>query len=237
MQSTVGRVRRTGESVCRNRRVRRCCCFPRLRSPNPEHGKEWCAMRRRIQVVRSVGVVLALAASVTVLTSTAQARPIGCGSVVTRSVVLTHDLLGCQGDGLVIGAGGITVNLGGHTVAGLVSDDSVGIRNAGHADVVVKNGVVRQFERGMQLTGVSGNRLGGLTVELNGSDGIDQNRSRSRRTRRSPPGRPTTWLPTRSSRATAAPGSGWTGPAATGSRATSSTGMARRRSLSPARSC
>jgi len=134
-------------------------------------------MRRRIQVVRSVGVVLALVASVTVLTSTAQARPIGCGSVVTRSVVLTRDLLGCQGDGLVIGASGITVNLGGHTVAGLVSDDSVGIRNAGHADVLVKNGVVRQFERGVQLTGVSGNRLRGLTVELNGSDGIDLNHS------------------------------------------------------------
>jgi parallel beta-helix repeat protein len=134
-------------------------------------------MRRRIQVVRSVGVILALVASVTVLTSTAQARPLGCGSVVTRSVALTRDLLGCQGDGLVIGASGITVNLGGHTVAGLVSDDSVGIRNAGHADVVVRNGVVRQFERGVQLTGVRGNRLRGLTVELNGSDGIDLNHS------------------------------------------------------------
>lgn len=136
-------------------------------------------MRRRIQVVWSVGVVLALVASVTVLTSTAQARPIGCGSVVTRSVVLTQDLLGCQGDGLVIGASGITVNLGGHTVAGLVSDDSVGIRNAGHANVVVKNGVVQQFERGVQLTGVSGNRLRGLTVQLNASDGIDLNHSSS----------------------------------------------------------
>jgi parallel beta-helix repeat protein len=134
-------------------------------------------MRRLIQLVRSVGVILALVAGVTALTSTAQARPIGCGSVVTHSVVLTRDLLGCQGDGLVIGASGITVNLGGHTVAGLVSDDSVGIRNLGHANVLVKNGVVRQFERGVQLTWVSGNRLRGLTVELNGSDGIDLNHS------------------------------------------------------------
>jgi hypothetical protein len=76
-------------------------------------------MRRRTQVVRSVGVALVLVASVTLVTSTAQARPIGCGSVVTHDVVLTRDLLGCQGDGLVIGASGITVNLGGHTVAGV----------------------------------------------------------------------------------------------------------------------
>jgi hypothetical protein len=96
-------------------------------------------MGGRTRVVGMVGAVLAVVASVTVLPGTAQARPIGCGSVVTRSVVLAHDLLGCQGDGLVIGAGGITVNLAGHTVAGVVSDDSVGIRNAGHPGVVIKN--------------------------------------------------------------------------------------------------
>jgi parallel beta-helix repeat protein len=134
-------------------------------------------MGGRTRVVGMVGAVLAVVASVTGLTGTAQARPIGCGSVVTRSVVLANDLLGCQGDGLVIGAGGITVNLAGHTVAGVVSDDSVGIRNAGHPGVVIKNGVVREFERGVQLTGATGNRLRGLTVELNGSDGIDLNHS------------------------------------------------------------
>ena len=130
-------------------------------------------MRVPRRVVRWTGVVLAMVASVTALPLTAQAAPIACGSVVTRSVVLTRDLLGCQGDGLVIGASGITVDLGGHTVAGLVSDDSVGIRNPGKGNVVVKNGVVRSFERGVQLTGATGNRLRGLTVELNGSDGID----------------------------------------------------------------
>jgi large repetitive protein len=125
------------------------------------------------RVVRWTGVVLAVVASATVTASAGQAAPIACGSVVTRSVVLTRDLIGCQGDGLVIGASGITVDLGGHTVAGLVSDDSVGIRNPGKAKVVVRNGVVRSFERGVQLTGATGNRLRELTVELNASDGID----------------------------------------------------------------
>jgi parallel beta-helix repeat protein len=124
-------------------------------------------------VVRWTGVVLTVVVSVTVMASTGQAAPIGCGRVVTRSVVLTRDLIGCPGDGLVIGASGITVDLGGHTVAGLVSDDSVGIRNPGKAKVVVKNGVVRSFERGVQLTGATGNRLRELTVELNASEGID----------------------------------------------------------------
>jgi parallel beta-helix repeat protein len=125
------------------------------------------------RAVRWTGVLLALVAMVTVMASTGQAAPIACGSVVTRSVVLTRDLIGCQGDGLVIGASGITVDLGGHTVAGLVSDDSVGIRNPGKARVVVRNGVVRSFERGVQLTGATGNRLRGLTVELNAAEGID----------------------------------------------------------------
>ena len=125
------------------------------------------------RVVRWTGVALAVVAGVTVMASAGQAAPIACGSVVTRSVVLTRDLIGCQGDGLVIGASGITVDLAGHTVAGLVSDDSVGIRNPGRARVVVKNGVVRSFERGVQLAGATGNRLRDLTVELNGSDGID----------------------------------------------------------------
>jgi large repetitive protein len=128
-------------------------------------------MRGGIRVVLSVGAVVASVAAVVATTSTAQATPIACGSVVTRSVVLTQDLLGCQGDGLVIGASGITVNLNGHTVAGLVSDDSIGIRNSGHTGVLVNNGVVRQFEWGVQLTGATGNRLRGLTVELTAPTG------------------------------------------------------------------
>jgi hypothetical protein len=134
-------------------------------------------MRVHRRVVLSIGAVLGVVANVTVLPSAAQAKPITCGSVVTRSVVLTRDLLGCQGDGLVIGASGITVDLGGHTIAGLVSDDSVGIRNAGRPNVLIKNGVVREFERGVQLTRATANRLRGLTVELNASDGIDLDRA------------------------------------------------------------
>lgn len=130
-------------------------------------------MRVRARAVLVVGVVLAVAAGATALTSTAKATTVACGSTVTSNLALTHGLLGCAGDGLVIGADAITVDLGGHTVAGSVADDSVGIRNAGHASVVVKNGVVRRFERGVRLAGANGNRLRGLTFVQNASDGID----------------------------------------------------------------
>jgi hypothetical protein len=42
----------------------------------------------------------------------AVAQPLGCGAVVTRSATLAADLLDCPGDGLVIGADGITVDRG-----------------------------------------------------------------------------------------------------------------------------
>lgn len=40
-----------------------------------------------------------------------------CGTVVTHSVVLYSDLV-CTGDGLIVGTGGITINLNGHTLQG-----------------------------------------------------------------------------------------------------------------------
>jgi hypothetical protein len=65
---------------------------------------------------------------------------------------LDTDLVDCPGDGIVIGADGITLDLNGHTLAGRFarpcSDDCVhqdGIDNtAGHDRVLIENGVVRQ---------------------------------------------------------------------------------------------
>lgn len=164
-------------------------------------------MSVRTDVVLPVGTVLAVVATMTLLTftssSTALAASIGCGGVLTRSVVLSHDLLNCTGNGLVIGAGGSTVDLGGHTVDGTLSDHSVGVKNVGHANVIVKHGAVREFDRGVQLLGAAGNQLRGLMVSQNSSDGIDLNHA----------------APTRSSAVRSArtsPASGWrTAPAGT----------------------
>ena len=47
--------------------------------------------------------------------------PVKCGDTLTHSVKLTADLTDCPGDGLVIGADGITVDLNGHTIDGTVT--------------------------------------------------------------------------------------------------------------------
>src|SRR5689334_13099778 len=58
-----------------------------------------------------------------------------CGSTLTRSTTLRSDLLHCPGTALVIGADGITVDLGGHAISGTNAAGSEGIADDGHAAV------------------------------------------------------------------------------------------------------
>jgi large repetitive protein len=98
--------------------------------------------------------------------------------VVTEDATLTADLLDCPGDGLVVGAGGITIDLNGHTISGQIisggDPDQVGIDNSGgHDDVTVRNGVVRFFARGgVHLVGADRNLVQNLTMDLFGEFGI-----------------------------------------------------------------
>src|SRR5215203_3974984 len=50
--------------------------------------------------------------------SAASSDDIECGSVITTDVTLTHDLVDCRNIGLVVGASGITIDLGEHSVDG-----------------------------------------------------------------------------------------------------------------------
>lgn len=103
-------------------------------------------------------------------TSSAQSPAVGCGTVLTENVRLTQDL-SCPGDGLIVGAGGITINLGGHTLEGV--GGGAGIDNrAGHDQVRVRNGTVRGFDVGITLAGAEQNRLIDLSVARNRPSGI-----------------------------------------------------------------
>jgi parallel beta-helix repeat protein len=103
-------------------------------------------------------------------------------------VALANDLTGCPADGLVVGADAITIDLNGHTIDGTtepVQDcDSVefggpsGIDNqAGHDDLRVENGTVKQFAIGFSAGSDSGGMVGGrlqrLTLRDNRFNGID----------------------------------------------------------------
>lgn len=105
---------------------------------------------RRSMLIAVCGLVLIPAAgqarsAVTQITS--------CGQTVTTNAVLTQNLV-CTGNGIVVGASGITINLKGFSIRGDVSPvgngTDVGIDNSGGYDrVTVQNGLVRNFYFGV----------------------------------------------------------------------------------------
>jgi parallel beta-helix repeat protein len=72
-----------------------------------------------------------------------------CGEVLTRSTLVTNDLAECPGDGLVVGASRIVVDLGGHAIDGVGL--GAGVLNDGFASVTVRNGTLRDFDHGVVL--------------------------------------------------------------------------------------
>jgi len=109
---------------------------------------------------RSVGVALAASLCAFVFGApVAQATHVGCGDVITTDTRLDSDILDCSGDGVVIGAPGITLDLEGHTIDGVTGNFfASGVDNvAGHDDVTVEDGSVQDFGEG--VLGVGADRL------------------------------------------------------------------------------
>ena len=84
---------------------------------------------------------------------TARAKSIvACGATIKADTVLRADLTGCEGTALVVGASGVTLDLGGHRVDGpIVARGRSGVR--------VKNGLVRGDVRLEEVRHASVRRL------------------------------------------------------------------------------
>jgi large repetitive protein len=96
----------------------------------------------------------------------ARADTVACGEVLRANTIVTNSLIGCSGDGLVIGASGITVDLNGHAIQGVGL--GTGIRNSGHADVTIRNGSVINFDYGVVLqSGTVRNAVANLNLSKN----------------------------------------------------------------------
>jgi parallel beta-helix repeat protein len=102
-----------------------------------------------------------------------------CGATISADTTLGNDLTNCPGDGIVIGADNITLDLNGHTIDGDAipgaDDDDAGIRNLGHHGVTIERGTVREFVHAVVLDGASGNLVRRLTAVANG--GVDDGRA------------------------------------------------------------
>jgi parallel beta-helix repeat protein len=100
-------------------------------------------------------------------TGQASAATVVCGQVITQNTKVDNDLTNCPGDGLVIGASNIKLDLKGHTIDGdavnAPTDD--GIDNTGGFDNVrIEHGTIQQFQQGVHLVGATGNKLKKLRI-------------------------------------------------------------------------
>ena len=98
--------------------------------------------------------------------SQAVAAHVQCGDVITEDTTLDSDLVDCPGDGLVIGADNVTLDLNGHTIdgdgdsrphpgkdTGIVNGrfDNYSGQEPGHDGVTIRGGTVREFAHGVQV--------------------------------------------------------------------------------------
>ncbi|MEN3316578.1 MAG: hypothetical protein V7605_2812 [Acidimicrobiaceae bacterium] len=124
---------------------------------------------------RALGVLSASALAVggmVALAGPASAVTLNCGDTVTSSVSLSNDVGPCTGNGLIIGADNVTLNLGGHTVSGsnttnTTTTEQVGILIQGHRNVVVQNGTVTGFDAGIAIQKGSKNQVINVTAHDN----------------------------------------------------------------------
>ena len=92
----------------------------------------------------------------------ASASHVSCDATITADTTLDSDLVDCPNNGIVIGAGDVTLDLNGHTVSGNGERVKrcgrrefcdVGLLNDGHDGVTVRDGSVREFGPGCSSGG------------------------------------------------------------------------------------
>jgi parallel beta-helix repeat protein len=91
-----------------------------------------------------------------------------CGQTITESTTLTADLGPCPNFGLIIGADGIVLDLGGHRIFGTPNfNDQAGVYMLGRTGVRVQNGTVSDFDGGVIIEGGSRNTVAAITAIRN----------------------------------------------------------------------
>jgi para-nitrobenzyl esterase len=92
-----------------------------------------------------------------------------CGVAIAHDLELNRDLV-CAGNGLIVGADGIKIDLNGHTISG--SGTGTGINVTGRSDVSIFGGTVRNFGTGVLTSASTGIVIKRNSIVEN-ADGID----------------------------------------------------------------
>ncbi len=132
---------------------------------------------RRFAVLAGTGLLVALGVSTVPASAGGGPGVLGCGSIVTTSVVLTADIGPCHDHAIIVGADNITVDLNGHQVFGegglVVVHQASGVFSDNHSNVTVMNGTIHSFYHGVRIRRGSHNLVTGITARGNqGGNGI-----------------------------------------------------------------
>ncbi len=117
-----------------------------------------------------------------------------CGETITVDTTLDSDLVDCPNNGIVIGADDITLDLNGHRIDGDGKEFKpcpkeefcdIGVLNAGHDGVTVRDGSVREFGVGALVGKARHSRVLGISSSRNAFFGFVIARSAQSLVRRS----------------------------------------------------
>jgi parallel beta-helix repeat protein len=103
-----------------------------------------------------------------------------CGDTITSDTKLHRNLTDCPGNGIVIGADDIELDLNGHTIDGdgalgcadLYACDYGVDNTAGHHGVTIEDGSIREFATAIFVLGATDNRLRALSSSDNVLGGL-----------------------------------------------------------------
>jgi parallel beta-helix repeat protein len=110
----------------------------------------------------------ALAATLPTIGGAGAQTALVCGQTITESTTLTADLGPCPNFGLIVGADGITLDLGGFRIFGTEARfDNAGVYLLRRTGVTVRNGTVERFDGGVAVEGGSGNLVTNIRARDN----------------------------------------------------------------------
>lgn len=125
---------------------------------------------RRIALLLSSIALLLIGLPVS---GSAAAPPIGCGALIRHNTTLTADVGPCGGDGLIVTASNIKLDLGGHQVFGASvqsTNNYVGVLLRNVSGVTVTGpGSVSRFSAGVAIVDGGGNTVRGVFAHDNNS--------------------------------------------------------------------
>lgn len=112
--------------------------------------------------ISKLPVALSLLLFAAALSSEVNAQ-VSCGATLMQDVTLTEDLV-CPGEGLFLGAPGITLDCGGHAIRGAGSHNTRGVSAVNVAAVTIRDCVLSGFSSVVYLNGSHGSRVERNTI-------------------------------------------------------------------------